>query len=310
LNERRGHWYLLTSAVIGTALGVFLAWVVFPVQYTEAFPASLRADFKDEYRYMIAASYAVTGNLGRARARLALLEDKDIIQALGDQSQRMLANNTAPDVVRSLADLSQALQANPAPTASPPQTETPIPPQLLPTITEESTSAEVPAPASDTPTTQADTQTPTPSSGDSPQTTSTPEIPPTTPPTSIITVAPRPTHTATFTPGPPFNNVKSTPFCEADQPGLLQIWLEDSSGQPAAGVELVITWAGGEEHFFSGLKPELGNGYADFVMSPNVEYALSLSNGSTRVTGLSTQACTAEDGSSYPGGTRLDFKQP
>jgi hypothetical protein len=310
LNEKRGHWYLLTGAVIGVILGLFIAWVFLPVPYTAASPASLRADFKDEYRYMIAASYAVSDNLGRARARLALLGDKDAVQALGDQYQRMTANNTAPDVVRSVADLSQALQADTAPqgapspqgTSSPQATATPLPPLPSPTLADEATSPGLSTPA--TATLQADTETPARGSTPTSEVTSTPM------PTSAFTLAPRPTHTPTFTPGPPFTLAQSAKICEPGQPGLLQISLKDSNGQPVAGIELVITWAGGEEHFFTGLKPELGNGYADFVMSPNVEYALSLSNGSTRVTGLSAPTCAAADGSSYFGGARLEFKQP
>jgi hypothetical protein len=91
---------------------------------------------------------------------------------------------------------------------------------------------------------------------------------------------------------------------------LLQVLLENTNGEPAAGIELVITWLGGEEHFFSGLKPELGNGYADFVMTPDVEYTLSMSNGGTPITGLISPACTAADGSAYSGGILLEFKQP
>ncbi|MGC1375976.1 MAG: hypothetical protein WA821_07135 [Anaerolineales bacterium] len=304
MNERRGHWYLLTGAVIGAVLGLLIAWVVFPVPYVAASPASLRADFKDEYRYMIAASYAASGNLGRARARLVLLEDKDSVKALGDQYQRMTANNTAPDVLRSVADLSQAIQADTAPqaTAFPQATATALPPLPSPTLADEATSPEVSTPA--TATLQVDTETP------APGLTSTLQVTSTLLPTFAFTLAPRPTHTSTFTPGPPFTLVQSTKICEPGQPGLLQITLVDSNGQPVAGVELVITWAGGEEHFFTGLKPELGNGYADFVMSPNVEYALSLSNGSTRVTGLSAPAsCAAADKGSY-NGIHLEFKQP
>ena len=306
MNEQRGQWYLVTGLMIGVALGLLVAWVVAPVQYgnTETFPASLRADFKDEYRYMIAASYAVNANLGRARARLALLKDQDPVQALNDQSQRMLANNIAPNVIRRITGLSQAIQQAPVPTTSSQETATPLPPLPSPTPIEESPTSEDSVPTPTDETAQIDTETPAQDTPPNPDVTLTP------PPTDAFTAAPRPTYTATFTPGPPFNRDEFKTFCEPEQPGLLQIFLKDSNGQPEAGVELVITWTGGEEHFFSGLKPELGNGYADFVMSPDVEYALSLSNGSTRVTGIIAPACTSEDGGSYPGGIRLDFKRP
>lgn len=300
MSERRGHWYLLTGLILGVLVGLGVSWGLFPAARQTGLPASLRADFKDEYRFMIAASYSATGNIGRARARLGLLGDGDLVKALGDQSQRMLANNTAPNVVRNLSDLSLALQADTAPTTIP---LSPEPSSALDEAT--STATTVPVSVDATETVEADIETPTLEPVATSGETSTPL------PTPVGTLAPRPTFTATFTPGPPFNlSSKPVTFCEPTSPGLLQISLKDSNDQPIAGVELVVTWAGGEEHFFSGLKPELGNGYADFVMSPNVEYALSLSNGNTRVTSLIAPACTAKDGSQYIGGIHLDFKQP
>jgi hypothetical protein len=302
MSQARGHWYLLTGFILGIGLGLLIAWQLFPVQYQAGLPASLRADFKDEYRYMIAASYAATGNLGRARARLALLKDGNDIQALGDQSERMLANNAAPSVVRSLSVLSDALKADTGPTTI--------------AVSPESSSVaaqDTAGPATSTPETVSATETTFPAESETPtlESPGTAAATPSPLPTSAVTVAPRPTFTATFTPGPPFNLAnKPVTFCEPTQPGLLQVSLKDSNDQPIAGIELVITWAGGEGHFFSGLKPELGYGYADFVLSANVEYALSLSNGNTRVTGLIAPTCTAKDGSQYIGGIHLDFKQP
>ena len=293
MNERRGPWYLLTGAVIGIALGLLIAWVVAPVQYVDATPATLRQDFKDEYRYMIAAAYSSDGNLPRARARLGLLGDGNPIQALGDQAQNMLANNASQDTVRILADLSQALQGSQLSSTDAAPTQPAG--QVFATL-----------PAGSSPSPQGfQTDTPLPATA-----AATADITATPPPTPLDTPTLQATHTATATAGPPFALANQAPVCDATRPGLLQINLKDASGQPVAGMELVVTWLGGEEHFFTGLKPELGNGYADFVMSPSVEYALTLSNGATRVTGLTTSPCKAADGSSYTGGIHLDFAQP
>lgn len=308
MSEGRGHWYLLTGALVGLVLGLIVAWWVAPVQSTASLPANLRTDFKDEYRYMIAASYAATGNLGRARARLALLADKDMIAALDAQAQRMTANNIAPSVVRNISSFSLALQKETPPTA----TEPPASQDVLPTITEEEEDTEEIV-SSPTPVSVAVTETPL-----SISETATPEPIATAEATNTLivvstptsTTAPRPTLIPTFTPGAAFNQVGAVRTCDATQPGLLQIILRDANNQPVAGVELTVTWAGGEEHFFTGLKPELGNGYADFSMSPNIEYALSLSNGATRVTLLKSLACSAKDGSSSFESLRLEFKQP
>jgi hypothetical protein len=298
MSEKRGPWYLLTGVILGVALGMLVGWSIAPVEYVDTTPSTLRSDFKDQYRYMIAAAYSATGNLERARARLELLADVDSVKALGDQAQRMLAANTAQEVVRSVADLSQALQGSPAATTAFPSPQ-PVTPSNDPTLI----STISPASSTEPSTVPPAQGTDTPDAGIS----ATPEGPSTTP---ISTATLRPAPTPTRTPGAPFGLTNQAPFCEATQPGLLQVSLQDANGEPAAGVELVVTWLGGEEHFFTGLKPELGNGYADFVMSPNVEYALSLSGGSVRVTGLSSSVCTAEDGSAYPGGILLEFEQP
>jgi hypothetical protein len=133
---------------------------------------------------------------------------------------------------------------------------------------------------------------------------------PTPAPSPLVTIAPRPTYTDTPTPQAAFELTRQSTFCDPDQPGLLQIYLSNAVGKPVASVELVVTWFGGEEHFFTGLKPEISYGYADYTMTSNVEYAVSLAAFGTRITGISPQVCTDNRGSAYPGGIRLDFKQP
>lgn len=302
MSERRGHWYLITGALIGLTVGILTSWGIAPIQYSASSPSSLRPDFKDEYRYMIAAAYASAGNLGRARARLALL-DKDALQALADQSKRMLANNIAPSVVRNVSNLSAALEADTPPTET---INTPLPEPSSTTgaaLESTSTSAAVEKPTA-TDTIQNTDEAPTPEPVATDKATATP-LPPSAP-----TDAPHALFTPTALSSASFNLIKTTTFCEPGLPGLLQITLTDSNGQPAPGIELVISWAGGEEHFFSGLKPELGNGYADFVMAPNIDYALSLSNSSTRVTNLKSTSCNIKDGGTSSGGIHLEFKQP
>ena len=70
------------ALIIGFGLGLTYAWVISPVKYVDADPQALRADFKDHFRSAISAAYASTGDLERARARLALFNDPDPAQAL------------------------------------------------------------------------------------------------------------------------------------------------------------------------------------------------------------------------------------
>lgn len=305
MNDNRGPWFIFTGLLIGIGIGIGIAWGMPRSQPVDTSPASLRLDFKDEYRYMIAAAYTVSGDLGRAQARLATLNETDPAQSLGEQAQRMLARNSSMDRVRILANLSEAIQSQP--------TQTPAP----------ESGADSPSPvsplneASPTPKvaefveTQPATLTPEPTEAGSqprftPTATDTPF--PTLPPLPTATL--RPTRTATPTPGAPFALVSQSTTCDPKQPGLLKVNLQNASGQPVPGQELVIAWFGGEEHFFTGFKNEISPGYADFAMASGIEYALSLSGGRTRITGLAAPACAGDDGKPYPGSILLEFRQP
>jgi hypothetical protein len=297
LNEKHGFWYLLSGLIIGLGIGILVAWVIAPVQYIDTTPASLRVDYKDEYRFMIASAYAANNDLLRARARLGTLEDIDALKALGEQAQRMLASSSPMNEVQELADLSTALQTQPT-TVSNPTFE------IIPTASMLPTSMASAIPPTGTIADLAQTTAPDVSATPATEITSTPQ------PKPISTIAPRPTQAFSPTPSALFELTKRSTFCDPTQPGLLQVNLTDQAGRPAAGIELIITWSNGEEHFFTGLKPELGYGYADFTMADSTEYVLSLSGGATQISGLSSSNCTNSSGAAYPGGLHLEFKQP
>ena len=274
---RRGSWYLLTGLLIGLVLGLLVAWVLAPVEYVDTAPASLRPDFKDQYRGMIASAYLVTGDLGRAQSRLSLLGDVDPLQALTLQAQNALSAGDPDGSAYALARLADALkqsrdEANPSPT-----------PELI----------------------ASTTQSPAGSAS------LTPNRRPTSALTPIYTPTPRPTRTPTPTVGAAFVLVSQENVCDVNlSEGLLQVEVQNAAGQPLPGAEIVISWEDGEEHIFTGLKPELGNGYADFVMKPNVGYTVQLASGSQLVTNLSAPPCQTDSGDSYSGGIRLLFQQP
>ena len=304
MSQKGGFLYLITGLALGVGIGLLVAWGLAPVQYVDTTPATLRVDFKDEYRFLIAAAYTASGDLPRAQARLVTLADADPIKSLGEQAQRMLAANSSMDTVRILANLSEALQTQATAVFTPAEGQNS--PSTASPVNEASATPNV----IDTAPPPTETATPVTSATPEPDTSPTLEDTPTTQPTAIFTTTPRPTRTPTPTPGTPFELVNQFTFCEPAQPGLLQVFLENGAGKPAAGIELVITWFGGEEHFFTGLKPEMGYGYADYQMTENVDYALSLSAGGTRVTGLGPPTCTDTSGHTYPGGIHLEFKQP
>ena len=89
----------------------------------------------------------------------------------------------------------------------------------------------------------------------------------TTPPT----VAPSPT------PAPTFLLAEQTAVCaEPGRPGSILVWVRDAEGNGLPSMEIVVSWGTGQDRFFTGLRPELGNGYADFQMAPEVKYDVTL----------------------------------
>ncbi|MDI6769990.1 MAG: hypothetical protein QMD04_09965 [Anaerolineales bacterium] len=286
---RRGHWYLLTGLLIGLTLGLLIAWVISPVQYVDTAPASLHADFKDQYRSMIASAYLATGELGRAQSRLSLLGDADPRQTLTLQAQHALSVGDPSGSAYALARLADALIQPPVGGQIPDEIGASPTATTTATVTKAETSSVTRAP------TRRPTGTLTP----------------------LNTPTPRPTRTPTPTLGAAFVLVAQENVCDVNlSEGLLQVEIQDAAGQPIPGAEVIITWEGGDrvgaaqEHFFTGLKPELGNGYADFVMQPEVGYSLRLAAGGRPVSNLIAPNCRTSGGDSYYGGVRLLFQQP
>ena len=107
--DRRGSWYLLTGVVLGAVLGLVYSWEISPVKYVDAPPSALRADYKDDYRVLIALAYTYSQDLLRAEGRLAQLKDDQTAQTLSMQAQRALADGSSPEEVRALNSLLEAL---------------------------------------------------------------------------------------------------------------------------------------------------------------------------------------------------------
>lgn len=281
---------LILAFLLGLGAGLAYAWVIAPRGLTDSSPALLRADFKDQFRSVIAASYAATGNLPRAQARLSLLGDEDTAAALDAQAQRSIASGNFAEADQ-LAALSLAL-ANGAGV-----------PQPFGTI-------QISEPGDSEPTI---TPFPSPSSLDF-VLTETPEIIETLPAETqppLVTSTPRPTRTPPPTQGPPFRLIGQDTVCDPNLPeGLLQVIVLNTSRRQLAGIKIIITWDTGGEEFFTGLKPELGNGYADFLMFPGVSHAVQLAIGSEIATGLVPPTCRTASGETYLGGFKLTFQQP
>ena len=107
----------------------------------------------------------------------------------------------------------------------------------------------------------------------------------------------------------PFLVVDRQPVCDGATSGLLQIELRDREGYPAPGIQINVTWDGGVDTFFTGLKPAISTGYADFQMTPGVSYNLQVGEGGETLTAISAPDCTDASGNAYAGGVKLVFGQ-
>jgi len=286
---RRIPWDILLALIIGIGAGLVYSWMISPLRVMNASPAALRADFKAGFRSAIAAAYAATGNLPRAQARLSVLNDANPVDALNAQAQRMMADGETIQQADEVANLAAALQNGPdaAPTIN---IATEAVQQVQTSVTET-----LPPPPPDVPLVL----------------TGTPSTEVTEPPVIAATSTPRPTQTPPPTLGAPYTLTGQDNICDTNLPdGLLQIIVLNSNRRQIPGVKIIITWDGGEEQFVTGLKPEIGNGYADFIMTPNTSYTVQLALGSDIATGLVSPTCQSSSGETFFGGLKLTFQQP
>jgi len=274
MKSNRGNWYLLTAFLLGLSLGLIYAWLISPIAEVDTHPSALREDYQDIYRALIARAYQANSNLPRAKARLELLDDESPALALAAQAQRFLAEEGDLETAKVLANLSSALQtADQQPT---------------------------PAAASETirDTEPPGTITPSPSvpAGDRPAGT----------PTTLVTPSQTPTE------APPFIVQDSAPICDPTLgDSLIQVFATNASGEGIAGVPLLITTdEGEEEQFFTGLKPELGLGYADYEAQPGRVYQLRTPDSGVLAGEIEIPSCGSETGETYWGSWEVYITHP
>lgn len=253
----RLRWFRIgLGFAIGLIFGLYYAWDVSPKRINRASPRDMDGAFQDEYRVLVAAAYAINGNLNQAEGRLNQLLDENPGQALNTLAQQRLAAGHLQVEVRALAQLADALENSSVPTHTP-----------LPTSTE------------------------------------LPEL--------VVTGSPRPSPTLTATPAPLYRVERIENICDPSLPSpLIQILVLDSEGHQIPGVEISVQWEGGEDQFITGMKPELGIGYADFEMEAEISYSVIVVGGRDPATGIRSEPCSTAAGASHPGSVLLTFKAP
>lgn len=115
----------LLALVLGVALGVGLAmlvgWVLFPLAEPEVTPASMRADYQDEYVRLIAVAYQADTDLMLAERRLRALHADPTTEAYAEplvaQIERWIAEDRSYDLIQPMVRLAQDLDVDTPPMA-------------------------------------------------------------------------------------------------------------------------------------------------------------------------------------------------
>lgn len=144
---------LLLGLGVGLAAALYLAWMVWPVEYAESDPSDLEPALREGYLILIAEGYDHDGNLEKARSRLAPVArpGESPVALLAALTQKYLDEGLDLRTLRKLVRLTHALGAStgemlvylpadqptptrtptsgpqPSPTATPPATATPAP---------------------------------------------------------------------------------------------------------------------------------------------------------------------------------------
>lgn len=301
-STQRGLLRAAVAVGLGLGLGLLVTWVIAPVQYVDSAPRTLRDDHRGALVQLIARAYAVDRNLDRARARLVLVAEGDPALTAAAAAQRLAAAGAAPEAVQALAALASDLGARPG---------TPLAVAASPTLGI-ATATERPSRATETagpggsatPEPSATLPTPPDTATFTPSPTFT--RPPTLTPRLLSTRTPTPTPLGAFL----FASQQQVCDPRLTEP-LIQVITQDRGGQEIGGAEVIVEWAGGFDHFFTGLKPELGAGYGDFAMEEGIEYTVRLAESPGALVGpLAAEICTGPTGAQFPGAWRLVFRQP
>jgi hypothetical protein len=299
-HPRRGLLLLtpILGLVVGGGLGLLVSWVLWPVEYTDVAPDSLYPAQRQEYIVLIAQNYAYERDLEAAQARLVALGDPTSIGGeVAALAERYVQQEPDSPYTAPIAQLALDLGYNrtvlaaylfgvtpiatwtPAPTGTQIAASTPLPTEtLVPTATSQ---PPTPTPAPADTATLMPTPLPTWTPSRTPRPTSTP--------------LPTRTPTVTSTPEPRFDVIEIKRRCDLTQEQLM-VMVRDAEGEQLPNVELLVRWDGGEDRFVTGLKPDVGLGYADFGLERGQSYQLVVIGAPSQVQRIAAEPC---EGTSY-----------
>ena len=269
---------IFLGLLLGLGGALYYTWIFNPVVLVDASPARLSPEYRAEYILLVSQNLAIDNDLERAQERLAALDEVNVTQTVSALLEQFVRERRPASHIAAIANLAQKLGVESQAVALfAPTPSGGLPPSPTPTATSAPTE---PALAANKP-------SPVPS--------------PTLIPTAVPTATPEPTATSQ----PNYRLLNQQQVCEDEAAPLIEVITFDALLVPLAGVEVLVRWEGGSDHFVTGFKPEQGEGYGDFTMTADTSYTVQLVDGSPEIGDLRVETC---DATGLPGGWRLTFQ--
>lgn len=105
------RWFisLVIGAGLGLALGLYLGWGVFPVEYVNSPISALDPKYRDDYTVMVAQGFQDDADTVGAIQRLRVLGVENVPEYVFQQAERYITNSRSPLEIQALIALSEGL---------------------------------------------------------------------------------------------------------------------------------------------------------------------------------------------------------
>jgi hypothetical protein len=100
----------LIPLLVGTTLGLVYGWALSPIQYTDATPNILRADYRADYVLMVAEAHQREQNPATSARRLAMLGSEAPAKIVASALDYATKNNFTQIEIALLQGLLNAMQ--------------------------------------------------------------------------------------------------------------------------------------------------------------------------------------------------------
>ena len=101
--------FLGLGLLLGTGVGLYVGWIAWPTEYTEADLTILADEYRYDYTVMVASNYAIDRDLSAAQQRLNVLGMPDSNAWLLEVAGQAILQGAAEDDIRHLALLANDL---------------------------------------------------------------------------------------------------------------------------------------------------------------------------------------------------------